>query len=366
MSFLRRTEYISSATQKRQDASSAKPLFVTAKRHVRKPEPAADSPQAIKRKIDRSFELAEQQLRDPKRLKHPTNKKASVVSVYPLLPDLDAFPDSGAYVTVKFSNNPVSSSTEYDTRLLSGIFRPIDRTEMEEAAYEAALMAHEQDPINNPKPENLMNYDFYLGQSSSVASKFRAKFDVENPGNGEDELYTHEGERGGYFQFDRVRAYETYKETELDQAHKYEEEILLAFNDENTSDRQTAAYYYPVMQKSFIRPQRNKNIARTIGLSQEEEQIVDQLDLTVEEPTDQMKLSMQKYKEQPLGFDEELPNEETGATHEMENQNERARLDQFEGDVDEEAKRNGTGSVSNVSRSQTPSEGRDAPGEDDE
>ena len=97
-------------------------------------EQAADSPQAIKRKIDRGFELAEEERKNYKRVKHPSKRNVELVDATPLLPDLESFPDSGAFVTIKFATNPVQSSTEYDKRLLASLFRPINRTQAEEEA----------------------------------------------------------------------------------------------------------------------------------------------------------------------------------------------------------------------------------------
>lgn len=283
--------------------SSPRALLTKSKRPSR-PDAAADSPEVIKRKIDRSFEIAEQDLKDPKRVKHPSKKHLKLVEAMPLLPDLDAFPDSGAYVTIKFLTNPMSlSSSKYDTRLLSGLFRPIDRTEAEEAAYEAAVAAHEQDPYTVPKPQNLMNYDFYLGQSSDVGTNFQRMFDIEDPDHDNEALYT--DQTSGCFQFNRVRAYETAQETELGHTTKYQDEVLLAYNNDTTYPRQKAMYYYPVMQKSIIRPQRTKNIARTAGITNEQEQIVDQLDITVDDPTEEMRDAIKRYKTQPLGWDQE-------------------------------------------------------------
>ncbi|PFH61838.1 hypothetical protein XA68_16069 [Ophiocordyceps unilateralis] len=307
VSFLRRTEYISSSTTKRPEPST-NPMRgpLRARKPVRPAAPDADSPQAIKRKIDGSFEQAELELKDPKRVRHPSKKQAQVVDVLPLLPDLDGFPDSGAYVTIKFLTNPVSSSSEYDRRLLSSFLRPIERTATEEAMYEAALEAHERDPVNNAKPPNLMNYDFYLPHSAEVATNFRRKFDVDDADNECDSLYTHPSSSDPrYFQFDRIRAYETAHETELDQSTKYDDEIILARNDEDAFPLQRAFYYYPVMQRSAIRPQRTKNIARTTGFSQEgDESIIDQLDITVDEPKEEMRAAMRNYKLKPLGWDQ--------------------------------------------------------------
>ncbi|RFU79040.1 rna polymerase ii-associated [Trichoderma arundinaceum] len=360
VSFLRRTEYISSLVPKRLEANHPRALLAKTRRPVKRPEAAADSPQVIKRKIDKGFELAEQDLLDPKRIKHPTKKHLKLVDALPLLPDLDAFPDSGAYVTIKFLTNPVSSSSEYDNRLRSGLFRPIDRTPAEEAALEAAMEAYEQDPLNNPKPANLMNYDFYLGQTRADADRFRRKFDIDNADNDDEDLYTHKGDTGGYFQFNRIRAYETAQETELDHPTKYEDEVILAVNDDESSSRQKAVYFYPIMQKSTIRPQRTKNIARTnYGLAEDDEaQVVDQLDLTVDDPTEEMRGAMKMYARHPLGWDEEQPHVEQSI--------EEGDVD-ADGDADgDEAERNGASSPIGGGQDRSPSADRDAEGDEDE
>ncbi|KAK5990146.1 RNA polymerase II-associated-like protein [Cladobotryum mycophilum] len=353
VSFLRRTEYISSLAPKRFEAGHPRALLTKARKPIRRPEAAADSPAAIKRKIDKGFEVAEQDLKDTKRIKHPSKKHLKLVDASPLLPDLDAFPDSGAYVTVKFLTNPVASSNEYDTRLLCGLFKPIDRTSAEEVALEAAMAAYEQDPINNPKPQNLMNYDFYLGQSRSDADRFRRKFDIEDPDHEDEELYTRQADNGGYFQFNRVRAYETAQETELDHPTKYEDEIILATNEDDSYPKQKAVYYYPVMQKSTIRPQRTKNIARTnYGLAEDDEpQVVDQLDITVDDPTEEMRDAIKMYKDHPLGWEQEEVIEEVHHEH----------LEDADAEG-EEAERHD----SSPGRDRSPSEGRDAEGEDED
>ncbi|KAM0562231.1 hypothetical protein ACHAPJ_002676 [Fusarium lateritium] len=353
VSFLRRTEYISSSISKRQDGAIPRALLAKANKNRRLPEPASDSPQAIKRKIDKGFDIAEQDFKDPKRVKHPSKRNLKVVDVSPLIPDLDAFPDSGAYVTLKFHQNPVVSTKDYDKRLLSGLFRPIDRTSEEDAAYEAALAAHEQDPANNPKPQNLMNYEYYLAASTAAGDRFRRKFDVEDADHNEDELYTHESDAGGCFQYNRLRAYETSQETELDHATKFDEEIILAYNEDTFYPNQKAVYYYPVMQKSVIRPQRTKNIARKIGIA-EEEQIVDQLDVTVEEPREDMRDAMQQYRNNPLGSGQNDEEEEHAEEHH--------EAPDAEGEEDADHR----GSSPAARRSRSASEERDAEGEDEE
>ncbi|KAK0646333.1 RNA polymerase II-associated [Cercophora newfieldiana] len=314
VSFLRRTEYISSMVSKpKVDSIFLKPSPGSAKRPEKRkasPEPDRGTPAWIKRRIEKSFEIAAAGLADRTRVKHPSKRNLKLVQAYPLLPDLDAFPDSGAYVTVKFQTNPVASTDYYDTRLLSGIFKPIERSAQEEAAYEAAITAYERDPTNTPKPSNMMNYDFFLAADAETGERFRKRFDVDNPEHDDDSLYTI-SESGGSFRFPRVRAYETSQEKEMDHDNKYDEEVILAYRDEAAGQ---ALYYYPVMQRSTIRSQRTKNIARKIGIpTDEEETHLDELHVQVEEPSDELKSELDRFKQQPVGFlpeygsDEEAP-----------------------------------------------------------
>lgn len=320
VSFLRRTEYISGmqTTSRKVDIflknQQGTPKRAAVKRKAASPEPDKGSPAYIKRKIERSFDVAGLALRDRSRAKHPSKRNVRLADAYPLLPDLDAFPDSGAYVTVKFTHNPVPPSSTYDTRLPSGIFKPIERTEEEEAAYEAAMAAHERDPERFPRPDNKMNYEFYLAADAAAAAQFRRRFDVDDPEKDSRDLYPkrQNGESADCFPFRRVRAYETAKEVELDHESKYSEELILAFNEgDRNGEGERGLYYYPVMQRSTVRAQRSKNIARTaVGIQDGEEAMIDQLDVTVDEPGEELKAHMAMYREHPFGLGEEEEEEE--------------------------------------------------------
>ena len=318
VSFLRRTEYISSVGAK-QGASLGNPLRAStgggALRRPEKrksPEPDAGTPAYVRRKIERSFDVAQAALKDRSRVRHPTKSGARLAAAYPVLPDLDSFPDSGAYVTIKFTHNPVPSSSTYDRRLLSGIFVPVEKTAEEQEAYEAALAAYELDPARHPRPTNAMNYNYFLPSTAAAAAGFRAKFDVDNPDRDDDALYTaRDPETGaGVFSFDRVRGYETAEERELGHDTKYSEEIVLGFADDvpdvARSAGRRAAFYYPVMQRSTIRSQRTKNIARTAGLARDDDDPEPvRLDVTVVDPTPDMVEHLARVKEDPLYFNEE-------------------------------------------------------------
>ncbi|EGS17739.1 uncharacterized protein CTHT_0070840 [Thermochaetoides thermophila DSM 1495] len=306
VSFLRRTEYISSVTPNRAPRPPADHVFLkpssgnALKRPEKRkasPEPDKGTPAWIKRRIEKSFEIAAANLADRAWVKHPSKRNVRLVDAFPVLPDLEAFPDSGAYVTVKFQTNPVAASDTYDTRLLAGIFKPIERTAAEEQLYEAARQAWERDPTL-PKPSQMMNYDLFLPADTRTAENFVARFDVDNPSRDDDSLYT-DG-HASHFRFPRLRAYETAQEKEMDHDNKYAEEVILAFRDDesgppkNRSDdsAQKAVYYYPVMQRTTIR---------------KEEAHLDELHVKVDDPSPELRAELERYKAQPVG---DLPDDE--------------------------------------------------------
>lgn len=265
-----------------------------------------DSPAAIRRKIMRDFDWSKKCLEDSSRVKNPFTKRSlKIEDGYKFAPDLDAFPDAGAYVEVKFAHNPVQNGGRYDDRLLNAALKPCEKTAEEEAAYAHAAEMYERDPMNHSKPPPHMNYDFYLHKAGDTP-RFRAKFDVDNPENEEDGLYTAEGESGPCFQFTRLRGYETIKEVEMDHKTKYGTQLFMGFTEDDDIEAEKGAWYYPVMQKSVIRPQRQKAINLTRGLEADDgQQVVEQLDVTIEDPTDELREHMLRFREHPRGWDEE-------------------------------------------------------------
>lgn len=265
-----------------------------------------DSPAAIRRKIMRDFDWSKKCLEDFSRVKNPFKKRnIKIEDGYRFAPDLDAFPDAGAYVEVKFAHNPAQNRGKYDDRMLNAALKPCEKTAEEEAAYTHAVELWERDPINNSKPPPFMNYDLYLHKVEDTP-RFRAKFDVDNPENEEEGLYTAEGESGPCFQFTRVRAYETTKEVEMDHKTKYDTQLFIGFTEDDDIEAEKGAWYYPVMQKSVIRPQRQKAINFTKGLEAGNgPPVVEQLDVTIEDPTDELREHMLKFREHPRGWDDE-------------------------------------------------------------
>ncbi|KAL8408986.1 hypothetical protein RB594_007436 [Gaeumannomyces avenae] len=342
VSFLRKTEYIATRRGPSDTAAFLRPgarrpgAGAPVRRAQKRASPEIDedagTPAHVKRKIAQSFKAAAHDLTDPaKHVRHPRSRpgapsRVTVVSALPLLPDLDAFPDSGAYLTIKFHNPPLAGvpgadDSTYDTRLQSSVMIPVDRSDEEERRFAAALEAWERDPKSGPRPTNPIAYDFFLPQSAEVGAKFRRRFDVADPDRDDDSLYTTStGGRDdkGCFRFPHMRRFETSDETELTHDSKYDVEVILSLADDGGEGvAGPAALMYPVMQRTTIRSQRGKNIARTRGLGlpdDDEQQGIERLDITVEDPAPEVAEVMEQFKTEPRPFQADDDNDEEKET----------------------------------------------------
>lgn len=296
VSFLRRTEYISSHTSKsRFESTTSKTLIHnvggrgTGKKQITNID--KESPEYIKQQVERSFQITALNLKEPNRIRHPTKRNVKLIESFPLIPDLSAFPDAGGYVSIKFQTNPVPPSNVYDIRLGSGVLRPLHPSDEKIKAREDAIAAHQRDPERNPFPEHEQDYEFFLLDTPKDTLNFKRKYDLLNPERDDEGLYTHINQDMTHcFRFKRIRAYETAA-TAGSQETKYDEEIVIAVNGGKDGIHQRAAYFYPLVQRSTIRPQRKKNIDRQRwglpDLEIEDPDSLDMLDITVRDPTEQ-------------------------------------------------------------------------------
>lgn len=314
VSFLRRTEYISSHTGSRPrfDGSNPRPLKESANNRVKKlpTDVDKDSPEYIKAKVERSFQIAQMKLQNPSQIRHPTRKHAKLVSAQPLLPDLTAFSDVGGYLTIKFATNPVPPSSKYDPRLDASIFRPVDPSPEAIAAQETAQQLHEQDPSRYPAPPPEQNYEFFMLDKGSDAKNYKRKADNLDPDHESDDLYTYVNDDGQrVFRFARVREYEMANT--IDQFEtKYDDELALASHDGRDPKRQKAMYYYPIIQRQIIRPQRKKNMdQKRYGYAEQEETGIDIIDVKIRAPNAAEEKTRREFAENPLlivGEDDEV------------------------------------------------------------
>ena len=318
VSFLRRTEYISSEQgRSRFESNTSRNLIdSTGKSRKRKQTDASrDDPVNIMRSVVKGFDIAypEDAYKGPdsgsnirgaapsqaeiaawKKPKHPSKPGLTVVDSYPVLPHLDAFPDAGGYMVTKFSTNPSQASDAYDSRLDVGLLQPLPLRPEIIAEQEAKRLAHEADPAHYaPAGAPPYDYAYFLPTDEKSVPNIKKKFDVNDPQKDDETLYTSKVKdtQDGCFQYSRVRAYETgTSTTNLDQKYG---EIALALHDAKEGDVEAkdgidkaslekAAYYYPIISKSQLKPRRPRNIAQP-GRNQEEEEAeqVDYLDVTV-------------------------------------------------------------------------------------
>ncbi|KAI9646979.1 hypothetical protein NHQ30_004980 [Ciborinia camelliae] len=311
VSFLRRTEYISSgytSKSRMEGTSSVKGLVDTRKSKPVQDLPAdRESPAYIKSQVEKSFEFANANLKDRTRIRHPTKRNVKLVEAVPLLPDLDSFPDVGGYVLVKFLTNPVPPSNTYDVRVESSVLKPLEPSDAETEFREAAKRAWELDPIHNPAPVDQIEYEMFMPETFSDAKNMKRKWDVLDPEHDSMDLYSRIDEETGKgsFRLKRLRAYESAS-TIGNTDRKYEEEVVIAMHDGTDGLRQKAAHYYPVVQRNSIRPQRTKNIQKGRGIiGGDDEEITDLVDLSIFDAGPEMKQQMDNWGTMPYGDDHE-------------------------------------------------------------
>jgi len=265
-----------------------------------------------------------------------------LIESFPIIPDLGAFPDAGGYVSIKFQTNPVPPSNIYDSRLDSGLLRPLQPSDEKLRAREEAIAAHERDPERNPFPEPEQDYEFFLVDTVTDAANFKRKYDLMNPDRDDDDLYTHTNEQmHKCFRFKRIRAYETAM-TAGSQETKYDEELVIAISNGSDGIHQRGAYYYPLIQRSTIRPQRKKNIDRQrygfADQGNEEADTVDIVDVTIRDADESEEKERRVWIDSPHHVVEEADEED--AQHDEHDREERSRTEkQEQEDMDAQLKR---------------------------
>ncbi|ORY17822.1 Paf1-domain-containing protein [Clohesyomyces aquaticus] len=294
VSFLRRTEYITSMTTggtRFESSNSSNTMRVRGKR--RRAETSEDNPTNIVRHILKGWNLAypadaykgpetSSQMRGAgispeekqawKNPKHPSKPNVHVVDSYPLLPDWDAVPDTGAFMVYKFMAPPVNDST-YDPRLDVALLRPISQSTKDQDLYLQELEAHKADPTL-PAPVPRYQFEFFLpsiSSSNAVSTHEKVRgikrnFTLHDPDNISsipfDTGLDDESRPRKCFKYDNIRVYETAQQT--GDAENVFQDVAIALHDPESHDEeplrettlQKAAYFYPIMQKSSIRPRR--------------------------------------------------------------------------------------------------------------
>lgn len=331
VSFLRRTQHISVDRTATTASSSGGPAAVS---RPKKNKISVDDPKHVKKFVQKGFDIAypeskhtgedtESRIRGLPATKaetdawakpvHPDNAKLKPVGFFPVLPDLSGFPDPGGYVQFKFDKAPVGSvSGKRDKRMDVSLLQPSapeDRVCQEHAQKVALHKAHPDDHADpGPIP---WDYNLYLPEKPENVKKIRASMDPQNSGRQDEGLYTHTGEDGSAFhRFDRVRTYATTSQT-LDTENKQKDIAVTLYAPSEDQAKQPAAYYYPILSKTRLKPERARTIAQA-GLaptaSQVKEDKVDQFQVSVRDPDEDeaYKRSLHRARIDPK-FAETLP-----------------------------------------------------------
>ena len=224
--------------------------------------------------------------------KNPRNPNLKLLDSYPLLPDWDATPDTGAYMVFKFTappiNNPLDPS--YDSRLDVALLRPAGQTVEDQDNYIRDRDLHKQD-LTVPVPIPRYQFEYFLPASKEKVRGIKRNFTTHDPTDESsipfDIAEDDDGRPRKCFKYENVRTYETA--TQVGDPHDtYGDVVALALHDpekhrgERLRDTklQKAAYFYPVIQKTSIRPRRPGRL-ELVG----EEQKVDVIEAAGREPS---------------------------------------------------------------------------------
>lgn len=321
VSFLRRTQYISSGLRGPDNVKST-PGRGKSKPQAEKTKTSPDDPLYVKKYIVKGFDIAHPESKHSgedtaNRIKghpptkaeldawahpvHPDNPKLKPVGFYEVLPDLQGFPDPGGFVQFKFDKTPVpAASGKRDERMDVAILLPSAPEDRVCQDHAAKVALHKANPKLYPDPGPIpWDYDLFLPEQKGSASKVKESLQLENPDRGNEDLYTHDGaEDTKFHRYDRIRTYATSAQT-LNADQKQRDIALTLFDPTEAAKTkpgasfhltQKAAYYYPILGKTRLKPERARKIAQA-GLAPSQgtitkEDQVDQMQVVVRDPSE--------------------------------------------------------------------------------
>jgi hypothetical protein len=251
------------------------------------PRDAYTGPDGVDNMV-RSSEISQEEKDAWARPRHPSKANLTLLDKYPVLPDLEAFPDTGNYMLIKYMNNP-STSEKYDPRLDVALIRPLQQTEEEQAHFEEAKATALAD--GRPKPIPEFRYEAFLPQNADSVPNIKRKFDTTDPDNDSEDLYDEvnaEGKR--IFKYKRLRAYETYAQAGNPDDPWNDNVALVLHNGDKGSRQPQGAYIYPIVQRTSIRSVRPKTMGMmmsNMAARADESETIDVLEVAVREPTEE-------------------------------------------------------------------------------
>lgn len=315
ISFLRRTQYVAEdrarlegggraptgqVKRRKVDISKEDPVYILRSTikgfDVANPESAYTGPDNGTDVRGHTASFAEKEAwKNPK---HPSKPNLKVLDSYPILPDLAGLTDDsyGGYAVVKFNGNPTDITNQFDERLETSLLRALEIEPEAMLDYNQRLTLHKANPDRIPEPTlPTMHYELFLPGNEMTPTNLKRKRDIEDPEKDSSALYTDaskDSQENDCFKFNNVREYETgTQSTSYDAPYQ---EIALALYDPEIEDLevpsrlQKAAYFYPVVSRTQLRPRRAAQLAR-LGLAsqasvEERSEHIDTVNLTFREP----------------------------------------------------------------------------------
>jgi RNA polymerase II-associated factor 1 len=311
VSFLRRTEYISSvaggaarlgsgqaprshlAKKRRQAEERDNPVFII--RNIMKgfdiayPSDAYAGPDSTE--MVRSAEILPDERSAWKFPKHPRKPNVTLLDSYPILPDLDGFPDGDGYSVIKFHSAPTEIKHRYDDRMDVALLSAKPNEE------KTALRR-----VTNPTAADEFDFELFIPQAEAVRG-IKRKFN--DPSFDEDHEQEVESvardDKAKVFPYNRVRWYETVKQDPYFD-RPFGEYLAVALHDsakDGMEDRlpQKAAYIYPVAERVSIRSKRIAQDRYHATTQEDIEGSTDILELKIIPPSDQIEQTRQEVRE---------------------------------------------------------------------
>lgn len=178
--------------------------------------------------------------------KHPTKPGLKLLDSYPIVPDVEATPDTGSFGIMRYSTNPVAESHTYDERLDVAILRPRDPRPEVMQMWQAQKQEREAKG-SRATEQQPYDYDLFLAGDKDAVEGIQMI--AQDAGA--------DGEQS--FEFPRVRTYETVHGELLE---PFEDSIALALVDGERNERDNGrglakgAYFYPIGSRTVVRPAR--------------------------------------------------------------------------------------------------------------
>ncbi|KAL9106166.1 MAG: hypothetical protein Q9227_008758 [Pyrenula ochraceoflavens] len=334
VSFLRRTQYITSSQAARAElgarSSGLRPKSSKAMNQQKEPPIAKNDPVNIKRHIQKGFDIAYPESKQPdsagpesssrgpppssaeieawKNPVHPDNPKLTPVDYYPVLPDIEGGTDSGSYITVKFDKPPLpAAGGRRDERIDVSLLTAISNEEVVRE-HQAKVELYQQHPdlYADPGPEPY-ELDFMIPRTQSLVPVIKSKLDATNPSKDDTAGYDTDADGNPTFTFDRQRVYTPSRMGIADDKWR---SVALSLVDggsrssSSSSGPQKAAYFYPIGQRMTLKPERRDAASQGGDVGTEH---VDKVHLFVREPNEEEMYKRAGYRaEMDAAYREEV------------------------------------------------------------